>query len=324
MIDTLTSLFPAGRALKDGDMVFPVAPSGPYPKERIAKARTFIERNGYRFMDSPLLDTGAYTDETSDPFRYLAFDDRQRADMFMQAFRHEGNGVVWTFRGGYGASRMLDFVGTDAILAHPKLFVGFSDVTAIHAWMLTYGLFASVHGPNLNRFAYQPQEVQQQVFSILKGEGVGEPLRLGDSLRTIRGGHVEGMMVGGNLTVLTSILGTPLMPVLDDAILLLEDVEEHPYRLDRMLWQMRQAGIFEQICGIVLGEFTPPNGINPKRLVARVEEMVYQYTDGSVPILSGASVGHGEYNFPVPLGVKTELDADATTVIPLRPWTNRE
>ena len=305
-------------------MIFPVAPAGPYPRERIATARSFIQKQGYLFYESPLLASGGYQGETSDPFAYLAHEDRQRADMFMDAFRSDASGVVWTFRGGYGSARMLEFCDADVVMAHPKLFMGFSDVTAIHAWMLTYGLYASVHGPNLNRFAYQPTEVRQQVFRILCGEGVGLPLMLGDRLKTVRGGRVEGMMVGGNLTVLASLIGSPLMPDMDDAILLLEDVDEHPYRLDRALWQLKQAGIFDQVCGIVLGEFTAPNGIDPRRLIARVEEIVYQYTDGSVPVLSNAFVGHGAVNFPVPLGVKTELDADAATLIPLMPWTNRE
>jgi len=181
--------------------------------------------------------------------------------------------------------------------------IGFSDITALHQWRQSHGLI-SIHGPVLTQLGRLGRQTSERLFSLLESDSPAAPLR---GTTTLVQGVAEGPLLGGNLSVFTRLLGTPFMPNLEGAILLLEDVGERPYRLDRMWTHLDLAGVFRQVKGIALGSFT------------HCEERDATYSSQDVlrdlavatglPCATGFPVGHGDVNEPVPLGVRVRLDA---------------
>ncbi len=300
--DTPPGAGPAGRpfpgvrprapALQPGDTVAVIAPAGPFDRESFDAGLEVLARR-YRVRHDP----GIFTRH-----RYLAGDDPRRLAELSGAFADPEIKAVFCARGGYGCTRLLAKLSD---VTSPKPLVGFSDITALHQWLLRQG-HVSIHGPVLTQLGCQPPEVHERLFSLLESPSPPAPLH---GTRTCVSGSAEGPLVGGNLSVLVSLLGTPWMPPLDGAVLLLEDVGERPYRLDRMWTHLELAGVFGRIRGIVLGSF------------ARCEERDASYTSEEVlaelaaatglPCAAGFPIGHGEINHPVPLGVPVRLDADA-------------
>lgn len=186
-----------------------------------------------------------------------------------------------------------------------KPIVGFSDITALHQWQQCHGRI-SIHGPVLTQLGRLGRATSERLFSLLESSTPAEPLH---GTATFVEGTAEGPLLGGNLSVFTRLLGTPFMPNLDGAVLLLEDVGERPYRLDRMWTHLELAGVFRKVRGIALGSFT------------QCEERGESYTGEEVlrelavatglPCVAGFPIGHGDINEPVPLGVRVRLDGAA-------------
>jgi muramoyltetrapeptide carboxypeptidase len=191
--------------------------------------------------------------------------------------------------------------------------VGFSDITGLHAALQAAGR-VSIHGPVVTQLATQPPGVVERLFRLLE-DSAAPPAALAGT--PVVGGVAEGPLLGGNLSLLTRLLGTPWLPDLDGAVLLLEEVSERPYRIDRMWTHLRLAGVFERVRGLALGEFT------------QCEEPEGDYTLGDVvrdlaaetglPCVAGLPIGHGAVNVPVALGTRVRLDAGAGTLAFLEP-----
>jgi muramoyltetrapeptide carboxypeptidase len=205
-------------------------------------------------------------------------------------------------RGGYGSMRILPRL---KVPDFPKAVVGYSDVCAIHAVLQQRG-WASIHGPLLSEFAQLPQESLDRLFCLLESDRPAEPLR-GNS--TYSPGTAEGPLLGGNLAVFTRLLGTPYFPDVSGAVLLLEDVEERPYRLDRMWTHLRLAGIFGRISGIALGDFV--NCDEPDGSITAAEVLTSLAMETRLPCAAGFPIGHGPLKMSVPLGCRVRLDASA-------------
>jgi muramoyltetrapeptide carboxypeptidase LdcA involved in peptidoglycan recycling len=192
-------------------------------------------------------------------------------------------------------------ISAGAVTAQP--LIGFSDITALHQWRQTQG-FVSIHGPVLTQLGRLGRATSERLFSLLESDAPAKPLH---GTTVFVEGIAEGPLLGGNLSVFTRLLGTPFMPDLEGAILLLEDVGERPYRLDRMWMHLELAGVFRKVRGIALGSFT------------HCEERDATYTSQDVlrelavatglPCAIGFPIGHGDVNEPVPLGVRVRLDA---------------
>lgn len=180
--------------------------------------------------------------------------------------------------------------------------MGFSDLTALHGALQASGRI-SLHAPVLTQLGTQPKEVAERLFRLLE-TGRAPELTGG---RCLVPGIAEGPLVGGNLSVLTRLLGTPYFPAVDGALLLLEDVGERPYRLDRMWTHLRLAGIFEKISGIVLGDFTGCE--EPNAGYGSVDVLRSLAEETGLPCATGFRIGHGDLNLPVPLGCRARLDA---------------
>lgn len=282
--------------LRAGDRVAVVAPAGPFDRPSFdAGLKILAERYEPVFTDA------LFTQE-----RYLAGSDDRRFEELQSALDDISIKAIFAARGGYGSLRLLPKLTMPRAVT--KLLVGFSDVTALHAWFQREGR-VSVHAPVLTQLGKQPPDVVQRLFSLLEMTAPPAPL---NGTRTVVPGVVEGRLIGGNLATLCSLLGTAFVPPWDATVLLLEDVGERPYRLDRLWTQLTLNGVFSRVRGIALGDFTACEEKDGGYGSAEVLESLALST--GLPCVSGLAVGHGEVNNPVPLGTRVRLDASAATL----------
>ena len=252
--------------------------------------------------------------------QYLAGTDQQRADDLNAMFADTDIDAIFCVRGGYGSGRLLRYLDYDMIAANPKVIMGYSDITSIlNAIYLRTGL-VTFHGPiaggNFSNYTYE--QYKKVLIEPTQIARIGEPpefeTRPGvvdwkNRLTTIVSGVAEGHLVGGNLSLMVTLLGTPFEPQFEGAILFLEDVDEPPYSVDRMLTHLWMAGKLEQVAGIVLGKFTD-DGYDSNTF--SMEEVLRDRLEPlGIPTLRGAMIGHIEDKTVVPLGVRARLDADA-------------
>src|SRR3984893_1303602 len=229
--------------------------------------------------------------------------------------------AVFAVRGGYGAAQLLDRIDYDLIRSHPKIFLGYSDITAVHLAIQKLAGLVTFHGPiTLSRFtAYTQTYFRKALFET---EPIGrvtnppdsDPLRPGHTLRTVRPGRARGRLIGGNLTLISTTMGTPHDVETSGRILFVEDVEEQPYSIDRMLTQLRLAGKLDAAAGVIFGECQDcrPRDFKPSyESTLSVGEVVDEILGRlRVPVLSGLTIGHTDDQLTLPLGVMAELDAD--------------
>jgi muramoyltetrapeptide carboxypeptidase len=241
---------------------------------------------------------------------YLMGEDHRRAEQLNRALSDPEVEAIFCARGGYGTMRILDLVDGEALVRRRVPIVGFSDCTALHLLACRLGV-PSIHGPVVTQLARLSEEDRQALHDLLAGS-----LPRLEGLDGLAGGRARGRLVGGNLTLLAHLAGTRFLPDLHGAVLLLEEVKEAPYRVDRGLTQLALAGVLEQVAGIVVGSLEgcdAPQGVPPKSV--RAADVVAERLSGlGVPVATGAPVGHGDRNRALPLGLEAELDADAGTL----------
>ncbi|MEW9854903.1 S66 peptidase family protein [Novosphingobium sp. M1R2S20] len=259
---------------------------------------------------------------------YLAGDDRRRAADFQAMFADDSVAAVMSVRGGWGCARILPYLDFEVLARNPKLFVGFSDNTALHMAIAVRCGFPTIHGPNA---ATAWQQSSWNAFHALAFEGEtptieaspypGNLLTRGASrVRTFRSGKATGRLLGGNLTVLSALVGTPYLPDFSGAILFLEDVNESEYRIDRMLTQLALSGLLGKVAGIVFGRCTSC----AEQAAGYGNFTIYEVLDRAfaplgVPAFQGAPFGHVSGQISIPEGVMAEIDADAGTIRVLEP-----
>jgi muramoyltetrapeptide carboxypeptidase len=233
--------------------------------------------------------------------------------------------AVFCTRGGYGAAMLLDRIDFALIRRNPKIFLGYSDITALHLGIHQKAGLVTFHGPTaLSEFSeYTVDHFRRALFSPkplgeLKNPAETNTLRPRHPVRTVRGGKATGELTGGNLTLIATTMGTPWEIQTDNKLLFLEDVDEQPYSMDRMLTQLRLAGKFRNIRGLVLGECTDcrPRDFRPSFRSTFTLGEVYDNILGdlSVPIVSGLTIGHTSDQMTLPLGLTATLDADAAAL----------
>jgi muramoyltetrapeptide carboxypeptidase len=285
------------KALHDGSRVHIFAPSSPFDRSRFDLGLPFVSaRYHAQFGDALFAQSG-----------YLAGDDDARLADIRRALEDPEAGALIAARGGYGATRLLPRLTPEEVRRADKWLVGFSDVTALHALWARAGL-CSIHGPMVCSLWEGSTSVRDAWFDLLEGL----PPRPLTGLSPLVKGSAEGRLFGGNLTVLAALWGTPYAPPMDDVVLVLEDVTERPYRIDRMLTTLLQGGFFAGVRAIVLGQFTR---CDPGPDGTTVEHVLYERLSPlGVPIVADAPVGHVEENMPLLLGARAYVDADAGTV----------
>jgi muramoyltetrapeptide carboxypeptidase len=248
---------------------------------------------------------------------FLAGTDVDRAADVNTMFRDSSVDAILAVRGGWGCNRILPLLDYDVIRKNPKIIVGYSDITSLLVALYAKTGLVTFHGPvgtsTWNQFstAYFKRvlfDAEAVTFEnpVSKGDNL---IQTKDRVETITPGTARGILVGGNLTVLTAMIGSPYLPRWKGAILFLEDDGEEVYRVDRMLMQLKISGIAEQLAGIVIGKCTdcgPGTGFSSLTL----EEVYHeQISPLGIPAFAGAMIGHIENKFTLPLGIEAEIDA---------------
>jgi muramoyltetrapeptide carboxypeptidase len=237
---------------------------------------------------------------------YLAGTDRQRANRLNRMFSDPRIDGLLCARGGYGAMRILPLLDADAIAGHPKVFVGFSDITALLSFLTERCRMVAFHGPTVTTLGKGDLSTRERFFSALTQPN---PFQLrATAKQVIQAGSADGRFLCGNLTLFCHLVGTPFQPDFNGSILMLEDSGEALYRIDRMLTHMRLAGCLAGLAGLALGCFTDCGSVDAiHRLVAD------RLGDLDIPILAGFDVGHDAVNMTLPVGLNGHLDtADGT------------
>jgi len=271
-----------------------VAPSSSFEPEGLEAGLSWL-RQRYRVVHAP---------DILQRQGYFAGDDGRRIRELREALDDPGVDAILAARGGYGATRILPAITPERVRAAAKPIVGFSDITALHALWARAGV-GSLHAPMAVALGSASPEERQAFIAALEGQ----PLSAWTGLSCVVPGRARGRLLGGNLAVLCALLGTPQMPSLEGAVLLLEDVGERPYRVDRMLTSLLQSGSLEGVRALLLGHFTQAAaGVDGVSVEAVLAERLGTL---GVPVLSGVPAGHGSPNLSLPLGAEVSVDAGA-------------
>lgn len=290
--------------LAPGDRIGIVAPSGPVPRERLDAGLDILRSWDLDPVVSPhVLD--------AHPSGYLAGADRDRAADLQDAWCDPTLTAVLCARGGYGVQRMVDLLDWDVMrAAEPKAFIGYSDITALHEAFATRLGLATLHGPMAATETFLKDDPTQNHLRRTLFEPQDTRTLTSFTARTLLPGRAAGVTLGGCVSLLAADVGTPYArPSAAGGILVLEDVGEEPYRLDRILTQLLRSGWLDGVAGIVLGSWTDC-GPYPE-----VRALLLDRLGGlGVPIVEELGFGHGPSTLTVPLGIPAVLDADTATL----------
>lgn len=244
---------------------------------------------------------------------YFSAPDQHRAEEFMAMVEDpEVDGIFFT-RGGWGCARVLEYLDFDKIKRNPKVIMGFSDMTTLLNAITHKTGLVTFHGPggnsSWNSFSWRYIE-----DLLLERHRVNFKLPDAEFLsgypKTLSPGEAEGILIGGNLTVISALVGSGYLPSWKDKILFLEDVMEEPYRIDRMLTHLKLNGAFDQIAGLILGTFRKCEPEEPHRSFSLEEVFEQHFSDLKIPVYYGAPIGHVKYKFTVPVGMPVRMDAN--------------
>jgi muramoyltetrapeptide carboxypeptidase len=261
-------------------------------------------------------------------YGYLAGKDRERAADLNAMYADDRVRAVFAVRGGWGSARILPYLNFNVIRSNPKLLIGFSDITALHMAFAARAGFTTIHGPNAasswGKLSWDSlRELVFEGATPVYSNPAGTEDRLvqrSGRINTIRPGKATGRLLGGNLTVLTALMGTSYLPDFSGSILFLEDVDEAEYRVDRMLTQLALAGVLRRVAGVVFGQCTDCRARGPSYGGFTLSEVLKQHLEPlGVPVFQGALIGHIPNQFSIPVGVRAEMDATAGTIRILEP-----
>ena len=278
-------------ALHPGDRVALVAPASPFEPDKLNRVCAYLEQRGLQ----PVMGRHCTLRQG-----YLAGPEAERSEDLLTALRDPEIAAIFCLRGGYGSGRLLPHLPFATFRNHPKIFLGYSDITFLHLAFWKSLHWVTFHGPNLVELDGDTNGRGNAVLSGLQGER--EFLWKVEPSQVLRGGAASGVLLGGNLTCLTHSLMTPFFPDLQGSLLMLEDRGEALYRLDRKITQLRLAGIFERINGLILGEFLDCGNIED--IWRMIAEQVRMY---AFPVVAGLPFGHGRTNDLLPLGLPYTL-----------------
>jgi len=298
-------------ALKPGDTIVLVAPAAPIELAAVQKFAAGLEKAGYKVHIPKGIERKA---------GYLAGTDEERAAELNDAIRDPKVRAIFPCRGGYGLTRILDKIDYAALRNDPKIITGFSDLTALHLAIARKAKVISFHSPMPLRdlwqedkeFAYAAASFKRAIFADqYKDKIVGYPIDLPAGQPApvkLVGGKARGRLIGGNLTLICSTLGTPYAIQPKGIILFIEDVNEAPYRVDRSLSQLRLAGVLDSVAGIVVGNFNPKETKDAGEYTSIFREY---FAALPVPVVLNFPVGHIAHNATLAHGALAELDGDA-------------
>lgn len=292
--------------LRPGDKVALLAPSGPVPSGRLPAIVQGIRDMG--------LEPEVY-ESLYGRHGYLAGSDELRAADLNRAFKDPEIRGVLCVRGGYGAQRILPLIDFENIRRNPKLFLGYSDITALHIAIGQICNLATFHAPMPGTWfelkdEYAIGELKRVLFTNAAGPLRNHPAQ---SLSHLGGGRARGLLTGGNLSLVASSLGTPWEIDTRGKILFLEEVGEEPYRVDGMMAHLRNAGKFKDCAGILLGAFTKAEAGDPERSLS-LDQVFDELLPMDKPCIRNLSCGHVDYSLSLPMGREIAMDADALSL----------
>ncbi|HZO87432.1 MAG TPA: LD-carboxypeptidase [Chthonomonadaceae bacterium] len=305
------------RALRPGDTLGVASPSGPIEAEALQAGVAALEARGYRVV------LGEHVRDTHPHNNYLAGTDADRAADLNALFAREDIAGILCARGGYGAMRLMDHLDWQAIATHPKVFVGFSDITSLHLALERHADLVTFHGPTLFGLPKLDLTAAGVFWQLLESPEPFGPLPAPpETIQTLVPGSVEGEMAGGCLCLLAHACGSSFAPDFRGKIVLIEDVNEAIYRADRDLTQLKNAGLLEEAAGFVIGALSdwPKHEDDPPR---NTPEALWRdiFVPLGKPTIAGFPFGHVPNALTLPLGVRARLDADARTLTLLEPAT---
>ncbi len=280
--------------LKPGDTLGVAAPAGPFDIDSFQQGMQVLRDMGFR-LEIP---EGVYKRNG-----FLAGADNERAEIINRHFADPDVRGIICARGGYGSTRLEPFLDWELIRANPKVFMGFSDITVLHHLIVTRGCLATFHGPMGTTLAKAPEDTRQAFMRALTA---AEPVTIDAGTGgVVRPGEGRGPVAGGNLAMICHLLGTPLQPDFSGCLLFMEEVNEAPYRIDRMLQQMKLAGCFRSVRGIFFGDFVDCGAKDT------IEAIISEwFADSAFPVLTGFAIGHGRQNLTLPMGLTAQLTSD--------------
>lgn len=294
-------------ALSEGSRVALVAPAGPLPDGAVDRAVERLRGWGWE----PVVGRHARGRRG-----YLSGSDEERAQDLNAALRDGGNDAIWFLRGGYGTMRILDRVDWGALRDRPRPVIGFSDNTAVHLVLQREGVI-SLHGPHPAVECLPPFAEEGVRRALTETAALGMvpfPTESEGRAVAVCGGTAEGRLVGGNLSLLAAMVGTPWSLRAEGAILFLEEVGEPAYRLDRLLSQLRLSGSLDGLAGVAVGALSGSPDPAGGGLPLPVELLLDRLGELDVPVAFGFPFGHVDDNWTIPVGVRARLDASAGTL----------
>jgi len=289
--------------LRPGDLIGIISPAGPVDESELQPDLELLESSGFRIHIAP---------HVYDRQGYLAGDDEARLSDLHGMFQDRKTKAIFCARGGYGTLRLLDKIDYDLIRENPKIIVGYSDITALLMAINKETGLITFHGPMVRGLSALHDNSRESLFRLISSNQpvsfspmAGNPLIVG---------RATGPLIGGNLSLICHLIGTPFLPSLEGSLLFIEDKGEPLYRIDRMLTHLALAGQLKGIAGLIGGEFIKcgdPSAVDDLLNTAASEL--------EIPLITGFPIGHGLKNTALPLGIPARLDADSMTLSTLEP-----
>lgn len=294
------------KALKKGDTIGLIAPSSPVGEKKAQNCIDWVKSMGYGVKWGQSIFGGR---------GYLSGSDELRVNDINMMFSDEEVDAIFCIRGGYGTMRLLDNIDYEMIRKNPKIFIGFSDITALHTAFFQNSDLITFHGPMVAGYAKKDLDPLSRDYldrALMRAEPLGDIINPSEfSIKAYNGGNASGQVVGGNLSLLSDTMGTPYEIDTKDKILLIEEVDERPYKIDRMLLHLKLGGKFKDAAGIVIGDWAdcePEEGKESLTIDEIIEDIVVPC---GKPVLSGYKIGHCTPNITIPIGAEAYIDCSS-------------
>jgi muramoyltetrapeptide carboxypeptidase len=293
--------------LKPGDTIGIAAPASAFDKDAFSRGIRRIQDAGYRTLFQP---------DVFSRSNYLAGADKRRAEEMNRLFADRSIKAIFCARGGYGSARILPLLDSETIRNNPKIFMGYSDITALHCYLYNMCGLVTFHGPLVTEFGDMAEDALRSIFNAL-----GNPAPWGElpspHLEVLRPGKSEGIIIGGSLSVFACTLGTKYDLSTSDAVLFFEDRGEPPYAIDRLFSHLKLAGKLDAARGLILGQFIPPEDWagGEEGYRDEVKRIALDAVGSSrFPVLSNFPAGHFKKSICFPLGVRARIDGENGSV----------
>jgi muramoyltetrapeptide carboxypeptidase len=297
------------KKLGPGSNVAIIAPATPPERERLKRGAELLTKHGYNIKIYP---------QVRKRRGYLAGDDEIRAGTVMDAFADSSIDAIFAARGGFGCQRILPLLDFNVIIANPKPLVGYSDLTILLLSIYHKCGFVTFHGPMTEYgLGARPSRFVRDLFfqALESSDPIGIiPKAPNYRYGTMSGGKAEGVIVGGNISLINKLVGTGLLPSFKDKIVFLEDTEEQPYRIDGYLAHIFLGTDLSEASGFIIGEITKSEPKKSSKSLSLNQVLKDYFANIGKPVITGYACGHGKEKITIPIGIKVAIDADKRTL----------